>query len=390
MRDAAGPSKEVFTSGDNILVSVSFKEQERGEAGERRRRRESRRDRRRRRRAAAPELEVAKPVAIIDLDRSPFRELTPSPKNVIVLSDSDHGEREAGEASAAPAAAPEPAPEPAPPALGPKTPPEPAAPAPAAPEPAERPASRASPAAPERSPHSPDAYDPFEPTRSASASPAAASPPAPPPAPSPPRALITLEAAQRSNLSADEVLDRRPLTPVEKVMALLQSTRDASPEPEPEPPAPAPRIVLPSPTRAPPKLFPGKPSPIKSNPVKPMQALRLPRAPSDGASPYSPGSSDFGELFEPPPRRVRPPSKVPVRLDRKKSKCRPGPPGPPRTDPSASVSRVALVAGKTQVGVKIDDENLKILDDLPSSAVEMQVKSKVSVVNFVLLLLVCN
>jgi hypothetical protein len=30
------------------------------------------------------------------------------------------------------------------------------------------------------------------------------------------------------------------------------------------------------------------------------------------------------------------------------------------------------------VGVKIDEDNLKILDDLPSSAVEMQVKSKVS------------
>lgn len=30
------------------------------------------------------------------------------------------------------------------------------------------------------------------------------------------------------------------------------------------------------------------------------------------------------------------------------------------------------------MGVKIDEDNLKILDDLPSSAVEMQVKSKVS------------
>lgn len=37
-----------------------------------------------------------------------------------------------------------------------------------------------------------------------------------------------------------------------------------------------------------------------------------------------------------------------------------------------------MSAGKTQVGVKIDEDNLKILDDLPSSAVEMQVKSKVS------------
>lgn len=34
-------------------------------------------------------------------------------------------------------------------------------------------------------------------------------------------------------------------------------------------------------------------------------------------------------------------------------------------------------AGKTQVGVRLDDDSLKILDELPSSAVEMQVKSKV-------------
>ena len=38
---------------------------------------------------------------------------------------------------------------------------------------------------------------------------------------------------------------------------------------------------------------------------------------------------------------------------------------------------VCCVGSKTQVGVKLDDDNLKILDDLPSSAVEMQVKSKV-------------
>ncbi|XP_045769357.1 PHD and RING finger domain-containing protein 1 isoform X2 [Maniola jurtina] len=305
VRDAVGPSKEVFTSGDNILVSVSFKEQERGEEGARRRRRDSRRERRRRRRLAAAPDDAPKPVAIIDLERSPFRELTPSPRNVIVLSDSEPGEP--------PAAPPAPAPPPEP-AAGPKTPPEPAAPAPApSPAPAAAP--------------SPDAYDPFEPTRSPS--PPAAAPP------SPARPHMTLEAAQRSNLSADDVLARRPLTPVEKVMALLQSTRDAE---EAEAP-PAPRIVLPSPTRAPPKLFPGKPSPIKSNPVKPMQAARLPR--DDGASPYSPGSSDFGELFEPPPRRA-------VRRKR----------------------------GKTQVGVKLDDDNLKILDELPSSAVELQVKSK--------------
>lgn len=98
------PSKEVFASGDNILVSVSFnkeankaqqttivtlpptKEQilpkkpiERETVSKR-----SKRGPRKHKKI------TAKPVAIIDLDRSPFKEITPSPKAVIVLSDSDH------------------------------------------------------------------------------------------------------------------------------------------------------------------------------------------------------------------------------------------------------------------------------------------------------------
>lgn len=148
-------------------------------------------------------------------------------------------------------------------------------------------------------------------------------------------------------------------------MALLQSTRDVSPEPPPcdplptaevtpgPPPAAAPqvpaaappRIVLPEATRTqPPKLFLAKPSPIKSDPIKPMPAAKIARVPlgsgGGGApavslpgedSPYSPGSSDFGELFEPPRRDMfealldRPrhksrsnAAKVPVKLDRHK------------------------------------------------------------------------
>lgn len=406
VRDALGPSKEVFTSGDNILVSVSFKEQERTEGEEERR--ERRRERRRRRkRAAAPDADTAgvKPVAIIDLERSPFRELTPSPRNVIVLlSDEEAAEKEASAAGAADAA---PAADTVHGAVGPKTPPEPAAAtSEAAPE---CPEESRGPLTPPEPPDSPDAYDPYEPTRSASAS-----PPSPMAhAASPPRALMTLEAAQKTNMSADDVIDRRPLSPIEKVMALLQSTRDVSPEEPPQGdaataapgvetaptplvpvllvplapgPAPAPavaavappvRIVLPSPTRtAAPKLFLAKPSPIKSDPIKPMPAAKIARAPpaarllaaeADAESPYSPGSSDFGDLFEPPgggrdpfdslverPTRTRKQrssaAKVPVKVNRKK--------------------------GKTQVGVKIDEDNLKILDDLPSSAVEMQVKSK--------------
>lgn len=72
-------------------------------------------------------------------------------------------------------------------------------------------------------------------------------------------------------------------------MALLQSTRDVSPEEPtqreagvspggglPDAPgpmaavAPAPRAVLSEQPRPPPKLFLAKPSPIKSDPIKPM------------------------------------------------------------------------------------------------------------------------
>lgn len=110
----AQPSKEVFASGDNILVSVSFnkdkpqqpaqqttivtlppskdqilskKQSEHRDGGAKRSRRGTRDV------GGGPrkhkKIDI-KPVAIIDLDNSPFKEMTPSPKAVIVLSDSDH------------------------------------------------------------------------------------------------------------------------------------------------------------------------------------------------------------------------------------------------------------------------------------------------------------
>lgn len=71
----------------NVNLSQTLQDQDRPRADSsplRRERREKRRERRRRRKADA-EAEAARPVAIIDLERSPFRELTPSPRNVIVL-----------------------------------------------------------------------------------------------------------------------------------------------------------------------------------------------------------------------------------------------------------------------------------------------------------------
>lgn len=104
------PSKEVFASGDNILVSVSFNKDKPSQPpqqttivtlpptkdqllGKKTSDRDgnSKRSRRTAREAPRKHRKVnIKPVAIIDLDNSPFKEVTPSPRAVIILSDSDH------------------------------------------------------------------------------------------------------------------------------------------------------------------------------------------------------------------------------------------------------------------------------------------------------------
>nr|CAH7721397.1 unnamed protein product [Callosobruchus chinensis] len=102
------PSKEVFASGDNILVSVSFNnENEVRDVTTRDKNRDGGvaaggggtsgaaggggggKKKKKRNKQQRKDLSGVKPVAIIDLARSPFRELTPSPRNVIVLTDSD-------------------------------------------------------------------------------------------------------------------------------------------------------------------------------------------------------------------------------------------------------------------------------------------------------------
>lgn len=83
-------TKEVFTSGPNILVSVNFNNQE-----EKSTKRSRSRDREEPKDivdiTARKKITISsKPVAIIDLARSPFRELTPEyQSNVIELSDSE-------------------------------------------------------------------------------------------------------------------------------------------------------------------------------------------------------------------------------------------------------------------------------------------------------------
>ncbi|XP_077291234.1 uncharacterized protein LOC143914771 [Arctopsyche grandis] len=602
-----GPSKEVFTSGNNILVSVSFNKNKESDNDPAmpppepmpkkkkkktempKQKKEKSRDKIKKRRIEkekrCKELENKKPVAIIDLDKSPFKELTPSPKAVIVLSDSDNGEKEELmvrqeilQEESIEIGFPQPEMESVPSSptrehdyvtsTGPKTPPEPPIKftiiSKSNPQlravnplhededetvenqeenPPEDTANRTCeiaykgpntpPEPPNSPPSSPDAYDPFEPTKSGSATPETNLPSAESEIEKIQEIRIeetllvpcmSLEAAQKSNLSADDVIQAKPISPTEKVMALLKSTRaslspgsaiqqifsepifdtikvDSEVTPPVNPPAnllqspdrstssitinksiqpqstysavvkpnspklifstvaptvvtstpvylnPVPRIAvysmgsspstqkttpvlsqkitLPSPTKSsplksqPPKLFLTKPSPIKSTPIKPMPStktliskLPLPtikplptrsqktnknKSGQNGSdiinldmdidSPYSPGSSDFGDLFEPPSDNGKHISSTPVFPQKAGSKfdnfdnlfgsiksTSKNSKGSGNTT-KVAVRQIKKSKGKTG-GVKIDEDSLKILDDLPSSAVEMQVKTK--------------
>lgn len=132
-RSSPVPSKEVFTSGDNILVSVNFKSSKSGESrkesSKRRKDDETRKKKDKGTKENQPVRSIVtakkskkklntkntnqKPVAIIDLDASPFREVN-SPKEVIVLTDSDSEDKRPQQENAVPVSI-----------TGPKTPPEP-------------------------------------------------------------------------------------------------------------------------------------------------------------------------------------------------------------------------------------------------------------------------
>ncbi|XP_054270234.1 PHD and RING finger domain-containing protein 1-like isoform X2 [Macrosteles quadrilineatus] len=108
----------------------------------------------------------------------------------------------------------------------------------------------------------------------------------------------------------------------------------------------------------------------------------------DPSSPYSPGSSEGDDLFEPP---VISPPRSSSKPMTNKSKPTPGnkfdslfgsSPAKNRhlryaPKPAKKSSKSKLKGSKKEeVKVKLDEDQLKILDDLPSSAVEMQVKDK--------------
>ncbi|XP_062562495.1 PHD and RING finger domain-containing protein 1-like [Armigeres subalbatus] len=153
-------SKEIFSSGKNILVSVSFADGDREDAAAAERAYRKAKKKKANRKKTKTESkhkddrkkhddseeypstsqrkkrkvdENVKPVAIIDLERSPGKQLISSPKEVIVLSDEEGGNKKKSK--------------PTNDLVGPNTPPEPA-------------------------PKSPESYDPFEPTKSPTESPA--------------------------------------------------------------------------------------------------------------------------------------------------------------------------------------------------------------------------
>ncbi|KAB0789991.1 hypothetical protein PPYR_15737 [Photinus pyralis] len=109
----------------------------------------------------------------------------------------------------------------------------------------------------------------------------------------------------------------------------------------------------------------------------------------DFESPYSPGSSDYEDLFEPPPEMTNMKSTKTAQSKNTKSPAKNQNTfdtlfgsSPVYTNKNKNKTKAKVKKpnqhskGTRQVGVKLDEDNLKILDELPNSAVEMQVKDK--------------
>ncbi|KAJ8915230.1 hypothetical protein NQ315_015453 [Exocentrus adspersus] len=504
------PSKEVFASGDNILVSVSFNnENETRDVTTREKRKKDMEDmnkkkKEKRRSKNRKDVSGIKPVAIIDLERSPFKEMTPSPKDVIVLTDSDNNDNEEPSRSiqnnicdsSQQVASPE---QSINFSMGPKTPPEPqikfslTAKPPQVrainnplidPEeleisqmPEEINRDRISesvhkgpntpPEPPNSPPSSPDVYDPFEPTKSRSPTPEpmqttqsnaslaestlesraaielleksinptnpelikSLTPPIADVQPadsqssiqatpesdggkSPERINVVINQTVQPTIAASKpVAQTTPFssvptsmitsTPVSSNVAssrinVLNSTIITPPHVVSSLPQ---RIILPNQVKSSPvKISPTKPT-IKSTPIKPMPnknskptTTRKSWAQNgssvedpvlDFDSPYSPGSSDYEDLFEPPAESIiksttktATKSKSPQKSHQSVFDALFGSPSFNKTKTKLKFGKKITPTKTKTVGVKLDEDNLRILDELPNSAVEMQVKDK--------------
>lgn len=485
------PSKEVFASGDNILVSVSFNNENETRdisTRENRKRKDASSERQKKTKEKKTknkkDLTGVKPVAIIDLERSPFQEIESSPKDVIVLSDSDNNENDARDIqnnicdSSQQVASPE---ETLNYTMGPKTPPEPGVKfslVPKAPQlrainnPLHDPletieeeaqddlnnSSHKGPNTPPEEPptsppSSPDAYDPFEPTKSRSPTPEpcnvqcdideeaklqgpkenvdleksektpdvmkSLTPPMPdvqpadsqsgnqeaeakspvdhlnqliqPPIPKPIAQTVPFSSMQTTIISPAPVSSTITIS---RISLLSSAVTPAVTIPQ--------RIVLPNQIRSSPvKILPTKAA-VKSTPIKPMQlkgsiikkgSKQQNGNTADDAnpemdSPYSPGSSDYEDLFEPPTDPIGAtlkgkPSVKPKRSNKKAQNTFDTLFGSPSYNKKASKKVASKKPAPAKplmkhIGIKVDEDSLKILEDMPNSAVEMQVKDKVS------------
>ncbi|KAF6205818.1 hypothetical protein GE061_019992 [Apolygus lucorum] len=389
-RNSPVPSKEVFTSGDNILVSVNFKSSKGGEgsrskesASSSKRKKDEGESRKKKDKGTKENQPVRsivttnkksnkkklntknmKPVAIIDLEASPFRETIVSPKEVIILTDSDSEDKlpQVDNAMSVPM-------------TGPKTPPEPLIKFNIVNNKQQQLRTMANPLldslmeqlegeegddepneimhkGPNTPPEPPVPYDPFEPTKSRS------------PTPGP-----------------DAEVDRHmsPLPDASQRHTPQQAQTPQTPPKLPQHVAPK----TPSPLHSPPKAVDDLPDKPKLQPFQPagMDSDNDSGGGGGGGdSPYSPGSSEGDDLFEPP---------MPQPGPGPKSKAR-SLPLPALTTKHAAPAKDSVkkrqnkshkesskkASSKKEIGIKLDEDQLKILDELPNSAVEMQVKDK--------------
>lgn len=381
-------SKEVFTSGDNILVSVNFAHAEKPASEPATSKAEkvkgppkrSKKEIAAMKAAKVKEIAAkAKPVAIIDLDVSPFRERTPSPKEVIVLCDSDsENEANAGKVQEMKGISSGPKTPPEPhikfsinsknqaistinnPLLdvedkqGPNTPPDPPSPLPTSP------------------------YDPFDPTKSRSPSPAQS-------APNDNAELKTqnegVEKIQIDLLKPSSTPSKDSMqSPVKIILDETSQQEDKQ----------VTSSMVTTIQNSLPIYTPAIPNIPTRNTINGAEAMEdILNLDSDGV--YSPGSSLGDDLFD-PPKKSPPlsnvtgskkfdslfvPKNAPKSIPYEPKHTKPLQPAggtpkksaPPKYTPTKTSKAKPIIS-------KLDEDQLKILDDVPSSAVEMQVKYK--------------
>lgn len=348
--------KEIFSSGQNILVSVSFDEEGIGAGAEadaykayrkakkKKSKRAKLKEERKKQEEKQLEIKYAstmqkrirklddsiKPVAIIDLERSPGKQVISSPKEVIVLSDEEvcgSGKKKNKSGTEQ---------------VGPNTPPEPA-------------------------PKSPESYDPFDPTKSPMESLASGVNLGSISTVSYPdhhhhhhhhhhhRQRVAKEIASPDLNSADDgILDLHPSSPMDQLTP-RQPFRQHSPQkPQRSTPAKKPSATMPS----------GWDDPLDDGDI----------------SPYSPRSSDCDDhMFDPPDGTTaaansstsQQPKTIALTVDNLRRVF-----GNDKNTLYGDLRRPNEAVQVVDEMYKPQKVTMEMLDDIPNSAVDLQIKEK--------------